>query len=121
VLARLARLAQFSETLAIAPRALGSARRLTAKRRTPFPPRAHYKLATWFWAPRYSRWPRPHELGLHDSIPAQPDATPSSLAIWLATRAALALRNAPAASPMSGCPIRGAPLIWVNASPARAV
>jgi hypothetical protein len=40
--------AQFSEALAIAPRALGSARRLTAKRRTPFPPCAHYELGTWF-------------------------------------------------------------------------
>jgi hypothetical protein len=48
MLARLGRLAQFSEALAIAPRALGSARRLTAKRRTPFPPRAHYELGTWF-------------------------------------------------------------------------
>ena len=45
-LARL--LAQFSETLAIALSALGSAHRLTAKRRTPLPPRAHYKLGTWF-------------------------------------------------------------------------
>src|SRR5260370_10024864 len=50
--------------------------------------------------PHADEAPRPHELGLHDSIPAQPDATPSSLAIWLATRAALALRNAPAASPL---------------------
>src|SRR5262245_50925207 len=58
---------QFSETLAIAPSALSSAHRLTAKRRTPFSPRAHYKLSIWCWAPRYSRWPRPHELGeLHD-------------------------------------------------------
>src|SRR6516225_3167518 len=80
-------LAQLSETLAIAPSALGSTCRLIAKRRTPFSPRAHYTLGTCFWEPRYSRWPRPHELGLHDSIPAQPDATPSSLAIWLATRA----------------------------------
>jgi len=67
LLARLGWLAQFSETLAIAPSALGSAHRLTAKRRTPFSPRAHYKLSIWCWAPRYSRWPRPHELGeLHD-------------------------------------------------------
>jgi len=53
-------LAQLSETLAIAPSALGSTCRLTAKRRTPFSPRAHYKLGTCFWEPRYSRWPRPH-------------------------------------------------------------
>jgi hypothetical protein len=66
-LARLRWLAQFSETLAIAPSALGSAHRLAAKRRTPFSPRAHYKLSIWCWAPRYSRCPRPHELGeLHD-------------------------------------------------------
>ena len=63
-LARL--LAQFTETLAIAPSALGSAHCLTAKRRTPFPPRVHYKLGIWLWG-RYSRWLRPHELGeLHD-------------------------------------------------------
>jgi hypothetical protein len=41
-------LAQLSETLAIAPSALGSTRRLTAKRRTPFSSRAHYKLGIWF-------------------------------------------------------------------------
>src|SRR6516225_1205938 len=80
-------LAQLSETLAIAPSALGSTCRLIAKRRTPFSPRAHYTLGTCFWEPCYSRWPRPHELGLHDSIPAQPEATPSSLAISLDTRA----------------------------------
>ena len=63
-LARL--LAQFTETLAIAPSALGSAHCLTAKQRTPFPPRVHYKLGIWLWG-RYSRWLRPHELGeLHD-------------------------------------------------------
>jgi hypothetical protein len=45
-LARL--LAQLSETLAIAPSALGSTRRLTANRRTPFSPRAHYKHGIWF-------------------------------------------------------------------------
>src|SRR6516165_7244960 len=57
----------FSETLAIATSALSSAHRLTANRRTPFSPRAHHKLSIWCWAPRYSRWPRPHELGeLHD-------------------------------------------------------
>jgi len=44
MLARLGWLAQFSQTLVIAPSALGSAHRLTAKRRTPFSPRAHYKL-----------------------------------------------------------------------------
>jgi len=58
-LARLRWLAQFTETLAIAPSALGSAHRLAAKRRTPFSPRAHYKPSIWCWAPRYSRWPRP--------------------------------------------------------------
>jgi hypothetical protein len=47
LLARLGWLAQFSEALAIAPSALGSAHRLTAKRRTPFSPRAHYKLSIW--------------------------------------------------------------------------
>ena len=41
-------LAQFSETLVIASSALGSARRLIAKRRTPFSPRAHYELSIWF-------------------------------------------------------------------------
>src|SRR5262245_10230482 len=52
--------------LAVAPSTLGSAHCLTAKRRTPFSPRAHYKLGTWFWGRRYSRWPRPHEFGVHD-------------------------------------------------------
>ena len=67
-------LAQFSETLAIASSALGSARRLIAKRRTPFSPRAHYELSIWFWAHSYARWPRPHELGeLHDSTPTLTD------------------------------------------------
>src|SRR5215813_3360882 len=70
-LPRLGWLAQFSQTLAIAPSALGSAHRLAAERRTPFSPRAHYKLSIWCWAPRYSRWPRPHKLGeLHDFMPA---------------------------------------------------
>ena len=88
LLARLGWLAQFGETLAIAPSALGSAHRLTAKRRTPFSPRAHYKLSIWCWAPRYSRWPRPHELGqLHDFYACLTRRYPSSLAIWLATRA----------------------------------
>ena len=58
-LVRLRWLAQFSQTLAIAPSALGSAHRLAAKRRTPVSPRAHYKPSIWCWAPRYSRWPRP--------------------------------------------------------------
>src|SRR6516165_12658095 len=85
-LARLRWLAQFSETLAIAPSALGSAHRLAAKRRTPFSPRAHYKPSIWCWAPRYSRWPRPHELGeLHDFYACLTRRYPSSLAIWLAT------------------------------------
>ena len=67
-------LAQFSETLAIASSALGSARSLIAKRRTPFSPRAHYELSIWFWAHSYARWPRPHELGeLHDSTPTLTD------------------------------------------------
>jgi hypothetical protein len=91
MLARLGWLAQFSETLAIAPSALGSAHRLTAKRRTPFSPRAHYKLSIWCWAPRYSRWPRPHELGeLHDFYVCLSRRYPSSLAIWLATADAAA-------------------------------
>ena len=86
LLARLGWLTQFSETLAIAPSALGSAHRLTAKRRTPFSPRAHYKLSIWCWAPRYSRWPRPHELEeLHDFYACLTRRYPSSLAIWLAT------------------------------------
>src|SRR5262249_25946637 len=86
LLARLGWLAQFSETLAIASSALGSAHRLTAKRRTTFSPRAHYKLSIWCWAPRYSRWPRPHELGqLHDFYACLTRRYPSSLAIWLAT------------------------------------
>ena len=68
-------LAQFGETLVIASSALGSARRLIAKRRTPFSPRAHYELSIWFWAHSYARWPRPHELGeLHDSTPTLTDA-----------------------------------------------
>jgi hypothetical protein len=50
----------------MAPSTLGSAHWLTAKRGTPFSPRAHYKLGTWFWGRRYSRWPRPHEFGIHD-------------------------------------------------------
>ena len=67
-------LAQFSETLAIASSALGTARSLIAKRRTPFSPRAHYELSIWFWAHSYARWPRPHELGeLHDSTPTLTD------------------------------------------------
>src|SRR5262249_60902261 len=49
----------------IAPNTVGSAHCLTAKRRTPFSPRAHYKLGTWFWGRRYSRWPQPHEFGIH--------------------------------------------------------
>ena len=66
--------AQLSETLAIASSALGSARSLIAKRRTPFSPRAHYELSIWFWAHSYARWPRPHELGeLHDSTPTLTD------------------------------------------------
>jgi len=65
VLARLGGLAQFSEALAIAPRALGSARHLTAKRRTRFAPRVHYKLGTWFW------WRRDHmNLDFMISMPA---------------------------------------------------
>ena len=61
--------ALFSETLAIAPSTLGSARRPTAKRGTPFSPSAYYRLSIWFWAPRYSRWPPPHKLAeRHDSM-----------------------------------------------------
>jgi hypothetical protein len=48
LLVRLGWLGQFNEALAIAPNALGSAHRLIAKWRTPFSPRAHYKLSILF-------------------------------------------------------------------------
>jgi hypothetical protein len=69
-----------SARVAIAPSTRGSAHCLTAKRGTPFSPRAHYKLGTWFWRRRYSWWPRPHEFGIHDFYTWPTNATPSSLA-----------------------------------------
>ena len=67
-------LAQLSETLAIAPSALGSTCRLIAKRRTPFSPRAHYKLGIWFWEPRVIRGGRDH-MSLGFMIPYLPNQT----------------------------------------------